>query len=194
MFDDPSLLVAERLKAVRNDRGLTLRDLANASGLSINTISLIERGKTSPTVATLHKLATALGVTIADFVQGEAGRDAIFLKREQRQRARSVKVLIESLGTGLAGQTMEPLLITLEPGADSGPEPIMHFGEELVFCLEGRLAYEVSGDQYLLEPGDSLLFEASLPHCWHNEEPAPATAILILQSPGSPQTSSRGHF
>lgn len=194
MIEDPSVLVSKCLRAIRDRRGLTLRELAEASDLSVNTISLIERGKSSPTIATLHKLATALGVSVADFVEEESDRQVIFLKREQRRQARSAKALIEGLGAGLADQAMEPLLITLEPEADSGPEPIVHVGQELVFCLEGRIAYEIRGEEYVLEPEDSLLFEARLPHRWRNDQAAPSRVLLILQSPEGHQESSRRHF
>lgn len=194
MIEDPSELVSRRLKTLRGRRGLTLRDLAEASDLSVNTISLIERGKSSPTIATLHKLATALGVSVADFVEDESDRQVIFLKREQRQQVRSAQALIESLGARLAEQAMEPLLITLEPAADSGTEPIVHVGHELVFCLEGRIVYEISGEEYVLEPGDSLLFEASLPHRWHNDVVAPSRVLLILQSSDRTAGPSSEHF
>jgi transcriptional regulator with XRE-family HTH domain len=194
MIEDPASLVSERLKAERSQRGLTLRELAAASSLSANTINLIERGKISPTVATLHKLAVALGVTIADFVQKESDKQVIFFKEGQRQRARSVKVLIESLGTGLADQMMEPLLITLEPGADSGPDPIVHIGHELIYCLYGRIMYDIRGEEYLLEPGDSLFFEASLPHRWRNELPTSSRALLIMQSTDIREDTFNHHF
>jgi XRE family transcriptional regulator, regulator of sulfur utilization len=179
---------------VRTKRGLTLRNLAEISGLSINSISLIEHGRISPTIATLQKLATGLGVTLADFVEEESAKEVIFLEREGRHRARSVEVLIESLGTGLSDQSIEPLLIMLEPGANSGPDPIVHLGHELVFCLEGQLTYEICGDPYLLHPEDSLLFEARLPHRWRNEQAYPARALLILQSPGRRREALDQHF
>lgn len=194
MTENPSELVSKRLKTLRDRRGLTLRDLAEASGLSVNTISLIQRGKSSPTIGTLHKLATALGVSVADFVEEESDRQVIFLKRERRKRARSAKALIEGLGAGLADQTLEPLLITLEPQADSGPDPIVHVGHELVFCLEGLITYEINGEEYILEPEDSLLFEARLPHRWHNAQDAPSRILLILQSPDGGSRNSRRHF
>jgi len=194
MLDDSTSLVSQRLRAVRQMRHLSLRDLAEASGVSINTISLIERGKTSPTIATLHRLAGALGVLISDFVEPESGRSIVYLKRDQRQQARSACALIESLGTGLPDQMMEPLLITLEPESDSGPEPIIHLGHELVVCLQGQVVYQVDGQEYLLETEDSLLFEASLPHRWRNVQPVPARALLVIQSPQGHLESSRRHF
>jgi transcriptional regulator with XRE-family HTH domain len=188
MKDDPSSLVGQKLKAFRKMRGLSMRDLATASELSVNTISLIERGKISPTITTMHKLATALGIGIAEFFAEESVRHVIFIKRDQQRRVRSGKAMIGSLGSGLDNQTMEPLLVTLEPGAGSGSQLMTHLGHEFAFCLAGRIMYEISGEQYLLEPGDSLFFEAYLPHRWSNGQAAPSQALVVAQSPGSDQT------
>ncbi len=193
MADDPSRLVGERLRAARLQRGLTARELAEASDLSFNTISLIERGKMSPTVATLHKLATALGVPLAFFVEAPARTQAIFLKRGQRSQARSVHVILENLGSGLENQALEALLLTLEPGADSGPDPIVHLGHELIFCLEGGIEYEVESEVYHLEREDSLLFEAYLPHRWRNAVEGTTKVLLIIQATREAAAARRPH-
>ena len=75
---------------------------------------------------------------------------------------------------------IEPFVLVLQPHADSGPTPIVHTGRELVLCLEGRLAYTIDGVAYSLEPGDSLLFEAYLPHRWENAGEQPSRSLLIL--------------
>ena len=187
MKDDPSSLASQKLKAFRKMRGLSMRDLAAASELSVNTISLIERGKISPTITTMHKLATALEIGIAEFFAEESGKNVIYMKRDQRRPIRSGMAMIGSLGSGLNNQTMEPLLVTLAPGAGSGSRPMTHLGHEFAFCLEGRIIYEIKGEQYLLEPGDSLFFEAYLPHLWFNGQAAPSQAIVVAQSPGNNQ-------
>ena len=194
MIDNPCILVGRRLRALRSGRNLTLRDLSSASGVSINAISLIERGETSPTISTLHKLATALGVMIADFMEEKPDKKVIFLKQEQRKPFCGVSTLIESLGTGLVDQLIDPLLVTVEPWSDSGPDPLVHLGHELVFCLQGELVYEVDSVKYVLEAGDSLLFEAHLPHSWRNAQTAPAIALLIMQLPEGYQGDSHRHF
>jgi quercetin dioxygenase-like cupin family protein len=79
-----------------------------------------------------------------------------------------------SIGGGQA------LLVTLEVGADSGPDPIVHTGQEFVYCLKGHLAYTIDGQPYLLEPGDSLIFEAHLPHRWGQSGDVATRAMLIL--------------
>lgn len=186
--------IGPRLRALRNRRGLSLRELAKLSGLSVNAISLIERGQTSPSVATLHRLATALGVGITFFFEEEKARDLILVRAHQRPRALSSRVMMENLGSGLPGQTMEPLLITLEPGTGSGADPILHPGHEFVFCLEGEIEYEVGGDKYVLREGDSLLFQAHLPHRWRNPGPSPSSALMVLQTQEGREESVELHL
>ena len=192
--DDPALVVGLRLRELRTERGLSVRGLAAISDLAFNTISLIEHGRMSPTVATLHKLASALGVPLAYFVSAGPPKQIVFLKAQARTRAHSADVLLENLGTGLPAQTLQPLLLTLQPGADSGPEPIVHTGHELAFCLEGRIEYIVEGTRYELEPEDSLLFEAHLPHRWRNGQSGPSRLLLILQATEGHETALRQHL
>lgn len=177
--------VGAKVRAWRLRRGVSLRVLASACNLSPNTISLIERGVTSPSVSTLHQLATALQVPITAFFQEGMERVELIASRAgQRLRTGSASVQLESLGSGLADQTLEPFLVTLSPGADSGEQSIVHIGHELVYCLQGELEYMVSGSVHVLAPGDSLLFEARLPHRWCNRRSQPTVFLLIFQADG----------
>jgi transcriptional regulator with XRE-family HTH domain len=173
--------VGKRLRTLRESRRLSIRALAELSGLAVNTLSLIEHSRTSPSVSTLQQLAGALGVPITSFFEPEQPRrPVIFLKAAQQQAADFPHGTLANLGSGMANRVIEPMLITLAPNSGSGPQAIVHTGQEFVFCLEGRIAYTVSEQVYLLEPGDSLLFEAALPHRWHNVDVQPARALLVL--------------
>jgi len=101
---------------------------------------------------------------------------------------------MEYLGSGLPNQALMSFLITLEPGAGADTKPVVHLGEEWVYCLEGAIVYEVEGEQFRLEPGDSLLFEASLPHRWRNPDPLPASIILVLQTEGADDVAVVQHL
>ncbi|MFC2029808.1 cupin domain-containing protein [Chloroflexota bacterium] len=181
--------VGVRVQALREERGLSMRGLAGLCGLSPNTISLIERGATSPSVSTLHQLAMALQVPItAFFEQPVSGVQVVRTRSGERSYSGSATVLLESLGSGLEGQRLEPFLVTLEPGADSGPGMMIHDGHELVYCLAGALEYTIEGETYSLGTGESLLFEASLTHRWRNPGGEPALFLLVFQTdvPGKP--------
>jgi transcriptional regulator with XRE-family HTH domain len=175
--------VGANLRTWRQQRGLSIRALAELCDISPNTISLIERGITSPSVATLHQLATALQVPIASLFrrQGEATR-VISSRPGERSFSGNADVLLENLGSGVEGQLLEPFLVTLQPGADSGRQVMVHRGHEFVYCLQGLLEYEIEGRAFRLAAGESLLFEAPLPHRWRNPGSEAAVFLLIFQS------------
>lgn len=178
-----TLDVAARVRKLREQRNLSLRALAGMGNVSPNTISLIERGLSSPSVDTLQNLATGLGVPITAFFETDAPPARLILTpAQERTRTRLPGMTIEHLGSGLPHQALASFLISLEPGAGCDAQPVAHLGEEWVYCVEGIIEYEVNGDQFRLEPGDSLLFEAFLPHCWRNRGSVQTSIILVLHA------------
>ena len=191
----PSVDVGQRLRDLRNERGLSIRALAEKSQLNVNTLSMIENGKTSPSVATLQQLAFALETPIAAFFENGTPKNKIaYLKASQRPRAAFAHGTLEDLGAGMISRGAEPFLVVLEPYAESGPNPIIHTGREFVFCLEGLLAYIIEDEEYLLEPGDSLLFEAHLPHRWQNVGTTPTRSLLVLCPSDEHDHPTERHF
>jgi transcriptional regulator with XRE-family HTH domain len=193
----PKLNVGCRLRELRTERGLSLRALAERSNLNVNTLSLIENGKTSPSVSTLQQIATALDVPIVAFFESEApnaARCIAYIRAGHRPRAAFAHGMLEDLGSGLTHQVVEPFVVTLEPHANSGPHPIVHTGCEFVFCLQGEIAYQIEEHTYALSAGDSLLFESHLPHRWRNPAAQPAQAILVLYPTDAHEHPSKRHF
>lgn len=187
--------VGQRVRQLRLESGLSIRALAEASGLSANTLSLIENGKISPSVSTLHRAAHALDIPIAAFFETPSSRkQVVFLPGNQRPHARFEHGAVEDLSTGFASRALHPCLVTLEPHNGSGADPIAHTGYEFVYCLIGRIAYTVDDRRYLLTPGDSLLFESHLPHRWQNEDDTPAQMLLVLAPTDDRDRPSHRHF
>lgn len=178
-----TLDVGTKLRTWRQQRDLSIRALADLCSISPNTISLIERGVTSPSVATLHQLATALQVPITSFFEEQREPTRVILSRPgERAFSGNAGLVLENLGSGLEGQLLEPFLVTLQPGADSGQQVMIHEGHEFVYCLRGALEYEIEGSTLRLADGESLLFEAPLPHRWRNPGSEEAVFLLIFQS------------
>jgi quercetin dioxygenase-like cupin family protein len=99
------------------------------------------------------------------------------------------------MGKTLPYQELEPFLITLEPRAGSGGErQVVHSGHEFVYCLHGKIEYVIDGTVYLIEAGDILIFEATLPHLWRNPYEVPAKFILVLQTPNASREPVQRHF
>ena len=181
MTDLEEVNVGGTIRMLRQRKGLSLRALAELSGLSTNAISRIERGENSPTVATLRQLANGLDVLVIDFFKDETEGNTVFVRREQRSRSQSMGGLIESLGSGLPEQNLEPFMITVDPTTGSTEDPYTHPGEEFVHCLEGTIEYRVGNQLFQLRSGDSLLFKADQPHCFRNPSDEIATILLVLQ-------------
>jgi len=187
--------VGIQLRRLRQESGLSIRSLAEMSGLNVNTLSLIENGKTSPSVSTLQQLATALEVPITAFFEViSPSKSVVFQKFNVRPRAIFSHGTLEDLGGGLMLGNGQPLLVVLEPQADSGPTPIVHTGHEFVFCLEGQMKYTIGEEDYFLESGDSLLFEAHLPHRWENIGAFPSRSLLILCPSDENDYPTERHF
>ncbi len=187
--------VGKRIRQLRRKSELSLRALAELSGLNVNTLSLIENNKASPSVSTLQQIALALQVPIAAFFETDMPKKSlVFQKAGQRPRADFSYGMLEDLGEGLTLHGGQPLLVGLEPGADSGPTPIVHTGFEFVFCLEGSLSYVIEDKNYLLMPGDSLIFEAHLPHRWGNTGVTITRSLLILCPSDENDHPTERHF
>jgi transcriptional regulator with XRE-family HTH domain len=192
---DVEIDVGRRLRELRLEHGLSIRALAEKSRLNFNTLSLIENGKTSPSVSTLQQLAKGLEVPIKVFFENDVPKSHVsYLKEGQRRRAVFTHGTMEDLGGGLPQHGAQPFLVTLEPKADSGPTPIVHTGLEFVFCLEGHLSYAIKDQTYPLEPGDSLLFEAYLPHRWQNTGETPSRSLLVLCPSDESDRPTERHF
>jgi len=174
--------VGQMIKSLRDKQNLSLRDLAEMSGLSTNAISKIERGINSPTVASLHQLSSALGVQIASLFRQDIHNISVFVKASKITKMNGEGLVIESLGSGLPNQKLEPFKMIVESHQEVIPEPVSHSGEEFIYCLKGKLEYFVGDSSFLLEPGDRLLFKATEPHSWRNIGEEPAEVILVLES------------
>ncbi len=187
--------LGEKLRQLRSERNISQRDLARQAGLSPNSISLIERDETSPSVATLQSLATALNIRMSYFFEEEIPTSVLHLKSGVRPKISSEGVIIEGMGKNLPFQELEPFSITLESQAGSGGErQVVHSGHEFVYCLHGKIEYVIDGKVYLLEEGDILIFEATLPHLWRNPFESEAKFILVLQTPNASREPVQRHF
>ena len=179
--DAISVDVGTRLKQLREARNISMRLLATKSGLSANALSMIERGKTSPSVSTLYKLADALGVSITAFFGVETEmKQAVFLKSDERTRIGFTRGVFEALGGERFAGRVEPFMLTLESNASSGPHFMTHTGHEFVFCVRGELDYQVERENFHLTSGDSLLFVAQLKHKWKNPGKTVTNALIII--------------
>jgi transcriptional regulator with XRE-family HTH domain len=174
-----SVDVGKRLRQLREEHNISMRGLATKSGLSANALSMIERGKTSPSVSTLYKLSEALGIPITEFFNQQLERqEVVFLKSNERTHI----------------SFMRGFMVTLESGASSGSVPMSHTGHEFVFCLRGKLDYRVEKQNFELGSGDSLLFAALLKHSWRSSGGNVTTALIIISEHSESKKSLGKHW
>ena len=186
--------VGTRIREIRIAKGLALRALAELCDLSTNAISLIERGENSPTVSSLHKLSIALEVPITDFFVRANELSAVHVKKGQGLKYTKDGLALECLGIGLPNQQLEPFQLTVEPRSGTTNDPIIHPGQEFVYCLEGEIEYYVEEQMYRLNLGDSLLLEATRPHSWQNNSYRLATVLLVFQASSDGYLARQRHL
>ena len=165
------LAIGHEVRAFRKTLGITVADLASATGISMGMLSKIENGMTSPSLTTLQALSQALGIPITAFFRRfEESRGAVLVKAGQGveierrgTRAGHQYNLLGHIGDNTSGVTVEPYLITLTADSDVFPE-FQHEGMEFLYMLEGEVQYRHGNSLYTLEPGDSFFFDADARH------------------------------
>ncbi len=181
----------ERLRLLRIERGLSQRALAKQAEISPNSISLIERNKISPNITTLQALATALDVHINYFFEENPTQKILHIKAKKHPAPDQHGISIESLKKRLYQQTLEPFIVHLAPRSSNGKEQVVHSGQEMVYCLQGKIEYHIGKKNYRLDTGDFLIFDANQPHLWHNPYNEPAKFILVTSGAQSQQISGQ---
>ena len=166
------LLVADTMKRMRTQQSLTLSALGKQCGLSSAYLSRVENHRAALTLQNLALVAQALKVPVAHFFEeGEASLPLAVCRAGQGKIQKIVRrnaVRLELLAARKRGKLMEPLLISIEP--ESSPqEHRFHPGEELNFVLEGRCIFSYGQEEIILVEGDSVYYDATVPHAMHAE-------------------------
>jgi len=190
-FSENDLLTAvgRQTRAFRRQKGLTISQLAKEVGISNGMLSKIENGQTAPSLQTLKALSQALGVPLTALFMGfEETREAMHIKSGEGVEADRAGTrsghqysLLGNIA-GSSGVSVEPYLILLTEESDVFPT-FQHDGMEFLYMLEGRLEYRHGREKYLLETGDSLIFDADAPHGPEKMLELPARYLSIICYP-----------
>jgi transcriptional regulator with XRE-family HTH domain len=165
--------IGKELKRIRVSQGMTLEELSNRCGYSKALISRVETGSVSPSLTSLMKMVSSLGLKLHDlFTSIERGHASVVLKGEGRRFYTEGKSSMEFLASSIATKKMEPVKITAPAGYASGEEPLVHYGEEFIFVLDGKI--EVTAGMYLA---------AGMPHTWRNPGKEATTLITVVTPP-----------
>ncbi|MFT4050272.1 MAG: cupin domain-containing protein [Solirubrobacterales bacterium] len=181
--DSDPVVVGQRVKALREAMQLSLRDLAERSGVSAPMLSQVERGETSPTLSVAARIARGLDLSLSQLLRLDETQHVVIVSKDQRRKgAGNAKGhSYEMLTPPLPGQRVALSEHTLEPGASTGGEgdsPIHEPGSrETLLVQTGELDLVIDGERRTLTEGDSVTFDADLPH--HFENPGKTTTIFL---------------
>ncbi len=181
---ETDLQLGSRIRAIRQTRRRTLREVAAAAGVTESFLSQVERDVTSPSIATVQRIAHALDLSIAQLFAEEMPSGRV-IRREARRRVTypGLQAVDEFLTSNTASR-LQVILSTIEPGGGTGEEPYTHDSdEEVVVVLAGVLDLWVGDEHYVLREGDAITFPSRLPHWNMNRGDMPASVLFCLTPP-----------
>ncbi|QPC44059.1 cupin domain-containing protein [Kaustia mangrovi] len=176
--------IAARLRQIRTARGLSQRALARRVGVPNSTISLIESGRSNPTIGALKRILDGIPVGLAEFFafEPEAPKRYFFAAHELREIGKG-RISYRQIGESGTARALQMLAEVYQPGADTGKVPLSHQGEEVGLVLSGRLEVTVDGQRKHLGPGDAYAFESHLPHRFRNPGSEPCHVVSACTPP-----------
>ncbi len=180
--------LAQRIKNLRLEKRLTLEDVAGRAGQTRSWLSKVENFRLTPSLPALAEVARALDVPMAKLFEGLDERPTLVVVRAgerkvvSRDQSKKNTSVYESLAHKNASRSMDPFLITMPPGA-AREEALPHAGEEFLFVQKGTVQFQYDGEIVSLKSGDSLYFDATIPHRLINQSKSPAAVLCVFQNP-----------
>ena len=182
--------VGERVRQVRDKKGLSLEDVSQRTDIDVSMLSQIEEGAVAPPLGTIIKLAKALEMRMGYFISGEQERPYTIVRHRDRKvvsrydskKAKYYGYEYESLAPHKKDRHMEPFLVTLE-AADTKDERSTHDGQEFIFVLQGQMEVRLGEELHILDPGDAIYYDSTGPHLVksHGEKTTKILAVLYTE-------------
>lgn len=185
---DQNMSIGERIKGLRIEKGLSINDIAEKSGISAAAVAGIEDQTLSPPLGYIVSLAKAFQVTLGELFGDSADSPFCIVRSNDRKTVprfaatagKSGNYSYQSLGHQKQNRQMEPFLVTLAPTESRQLEPNQHDGEEILFVLEGQVEVRLADLTDILNPGDSIYYDSTLPHVVSCHGDSPATILAVI--------------
>lgn len=168
-----------KIKNLRLAQNLSLKELADKSGVSVSMISQIERRNTDPTLTTLYKLCKGLNVSISSLLENDEQSTHIIRKDDRKTLIFPQSHSKYQLLTPITEGTIEMIMIHLEPGQED-QQLVEHSGEECGLILKGNMTVILGDNKYILYEGDSIRFKSTTPHRFYNHSTETCISIWAM--------------
>lgn len=159
--------IGQHIRIRRKELKMTLKELAQQTGVSISFLSQVELDKCSTTLETLRKIADALAI-----------HPSAFFQYDSEQESERLPFIYKDLSNDIIGANFKPLHVTLMPYENRGDE-IQHPGHEFIYVITGEVVVTLEGKIYHLQQGQSLFYDASKGHYWRNETAQRCELIVV---------------
>lgn len=190
---DSTQIVGEKIKSLRETREISVAELAERTGLSVEQIERIEKNIDIPSLAPLIKIARALGVRLGTFLDDQDEMGAVVCRKQETADATisfsnnavdaRTHMHYHSLSKSKADRHMEPFIIDIEAVGDAGYELSSHEGEEFVYVMEGAIEVCHGKKKYVIEAGDTIYYDSIVPHHLHGYQGQAAKILAVVYTP-----------
>ena len=187
-------IVGFKIKGIRESKNLTVEEISQRSGLSVDQINSIENDQYLPSLGPLIKIARALGVRLGTFLDDNDELGPVVCRAEERERDKSISfsndaadarknMVYHSLARQKAGRSMEPFIIDIQPSEEKNFKLSAHEGEEFIYVMEGEVEIEYGKERYVLKQGDSIFYDSIVEHHVHGAVGKAAKILAVVYIP-----------
>ncbi len=162
-------MLGEKIREYRISKGMSMKDLAQETGLTSGFISQVERNLTEPSITSLRKLSDALEVAMFKFFIEEDENKTVVRKNNRKKIKFAMSHATYELLSPTLNRQMEMLLGKLNPGAKTSAQPMSHDGEEVIYVISGKMHIQVGEEHYDLDAGDAIYYQGTIPHLITNK-------------------------
>jgi transcriptional regulator with XRE-family HTH domain len=191
-MSNKNTVVGSKIKGIRESKSLSVEEIAERSGLSVEQVNSIENDENLPSLGPLIKIARALGVRLGTFLDDSDALGPVVCRAEEHNNsisfsndASDARKNMEyfSLAKEKAGRHMEPFIIDIQPSEEKDFKLSAHEGEEFIYVLNGELEIEYGKEKYLLKEGDSIYYDSIVKHHVHGVAGKAARILALVYIP-----------